>query len=290
MQNYNNPAPPPPPQGGYAVPPQPPAKKGMSTGVKILIVVLVLVVGGGVVLTVAGAGLVYYLSGRTPQTATTGGGGGVVKGLSGSAAGGAEAEAPSPTAEQQAAIAGGQSAQWEQQEISWTVPQKWKKYTAESQSFMWRSPGTWDAASLIVSVAPMSADFPTEVSLQSYYNSFKQDRQKYAEVRWLKLGGVKGVMFREAAPESADSPQRLQWIGYRDYKGQKQYVTIMLASQGMSLAQREDTMCGVLYSPERGEGGGSPGRKPYREGGRLFHKIGRGNERQLASHPPAFYV
>jgi hypothetical protein len=251
MQNYNNPAPPPPPQpphGGYRVPPQPPAKQGMSTGVKVLLAAVVLVVGGGVLVVALAIGGLFYFS-RSAQQSAGVGGAEAVKGL----AGAAEAETPAPTAEQRAAVAGGQTAEWAQQEISWTVPQKWKKSTAESQSFVWRSPGSWDAASLIVSVAPMSADFPAEASLQSYYNSYKQDKQKYSEVRWLRLGGVKGVMFREAAPEGADDPQRLQWIGYRDYKGQKQYVTIMLASQGKYFAQHEDTMYGVLYSTEMGE-------------------------------------
>lgn len=255
MQNYNNPAPPPPqpPHGGYGMPPQPPAKKGMSTGIKILIVAIILVVGGGIVLTLLAAGGVYYFSRQAQETASARSAE-ALKGLAGSSTStGAEAEAPSPTAEQQAAIAGGQTAEWDQQEISWTVPQKWKKFTAESQSFMWRSPGSWDAASLIVSVAPMAADFPAEVSLNAYYDSFKRDKQKYSDVRWLKLGGVKGVVFREAAPESSDAPQRLQWIGYRDYKGQKQYVTIMLASQGKYFAQHEDTMYGVLYSTEMGK-------------------------------------
>ena len=254
MQNYNNPAPPPPqpPPHGYQVPPQPPAKKGMSTGVKVLIVAIVLVVGGGILVVALAIGGLFYFS-RSAQQSAGARSAEAVRGLAGSASGDAEAEPPSPTAEQQAAIAGGQTAEWPQQEISWTVPQKWKKFTAESQSFMWRSPGSWDAASLIVSVAPMSADFPTEVSLQSYYNSFKQDKQKYTEVRWLKLGGVKGVMFREASPESADNPQRLQWLGFRDYKGQKQMVNIMLASQGKYFAQHEDAMYGVLYSTEMGE-------------------------------------
>jgi hypothetical protein len=255
MQNYNNPAPPPqPPHGGYGMPPQPPAKKGMSTGVKVLIVVLVLAVGGGILVTLLAAGGVYYLSRRAQETGGVRGGE-ALKGLKGvaTAGGGAEAEAPSPTAEQQAAIAGGQTAEWEQQEISWTVPQKWKKSSAESQSFMWRSPGSWDAASLIVSVAPMAADFPSEISLQNYYDGFKRDKQKYGDVRWLRLGGAKGVVFREASPESPDGPQRLQWIGYRDYKGQKQYVSIMLASQGKYFARHEDTMYGVLYSTEMGE-------------------------------------
>jgi hypothetical protein len=251
MQNYNNPAQPPPPQGGYGMPPQPPAKKGISTGVKVLIVALVLIVGGGVLVVALSIGGLYYFSRRAQQAGSDGGPG--LSGLTGSSSSSVEAEPPSPTADQQAAIAGGQTAEWEQQEISWTVPQKWKKFSAESQSFMWRSPGSSDAASLIVSVAPMKADFPAEISLQSYYNSFKQDKQKYTDVRWLKLGSAKGVVFREASPESDDDPQRLQWIGYRDYKGQKQYVTIMLASQGKYFAQHEDTMYGVLYSTEMGE-------------------------------------
>ncbi|MET0647512.1 MAG: hypothetical protein ABW208_12915 [Pyrinomonadaceae bacterium] len=254
MQNYNNPAQPPPPQphGGYGMPPPPPAKKGMSTGAKVLIAVLVLVVGGGALLVVLGGVGVYFLS-RRAQEVTSARSTESLKGLAGSTSGGAEAEPPSPTAEQQAAIAGGQAAEWEQQEISWTVPQKWKKYTAESQSFMWRSPGSWDAASLIVNVSPMNASFPSEISLQANYDTYSKDKQKYSDVRWLKLDGVKGVIFRESAPESPDSPQRLQWTGYRDYKGQKQLVMIMLASQGKYFAQHEDTLYGVLYSTEMGE-------------------------------------
>jgi hypothetical protein len=203
------------------------------------------------VVALAVGGVVYFS--RQAQERASVRTGEALKGLTGAASGGAAAEGPSPTAEQQAAIAGGQTAEWAQQEITWTVPQKWKKATAESQSFMWRSPGGWDAASLIVNIAPMAPEFSTESSLQSYYDGFKRDKQKYAEVRWLKLGDAKGVMFREAAPEKADDSQRLQWIGYRDYKGQKQYITIMLASQGKYFAQHEDTMYGVLYSTEMGE-------------------------------------
>ena len=252
MQNYNNPVPPPHP-GGYGSPPQPPLKKGMSTGVKVLIVALILVVGGGVlVVALAVGGLVYFS--RQAQEKASVRTGDSLKGLTGGAtSGGAEAEPPSPTAEQQAAIAGGQTAEWDQQEISWTVPQTWKKSSTDSSSLLWRSPGSRDAASLIVNISPMAADFPDEISLQSNYDSFKRDKQKFEEVRWLKLGGVKGVMFREAAPESGDNPRRLQWIGFRDYKGQKQMVNIMLAAQGKYFTRHEDTMYGVLYSTEMGE-------------------------------------
>jgi hypothetical protein len=248
MQNYN-PAQQPPPQGGYnQMPPQPPAKKGMSTGVKVLIGFLVVGVVGGVLVVALAIGGLYWFSRKAQEVA-----GSSHPGLTGTSSGGAEAEPPNPTAEQQSAIAGGQSAAWEQQEITWTVPQKWKKYSADSTTLLWRSPGSWDAASLIGNISSMPANFPAETSLNAYYESHKQDKQKYTEVRWLKLGGVKGVMFRESSPESADSPQRLQWIGYRDYKGQKQYVSIMLASQGKYFAQHEDAFYGILYSTKLGE-------------------------------------
>ncbi|HEX8286309.1 MAG TPA: hypothetical protein VF588_23305 [Pyrinomonadaceae bacterium] len=249
MQNYNNPGQPPPPQGGYGAPP--PTKKGMSTGVKILIGVLFLVVGGGGLLLALGIGGAYYLTRRVQENAGASRPG--LSGLTGTSGAGAEAEPPAPTADQRAAIAGGQTAAWEQQEISWTLPQKWKKHSADSQSLLWRSPGSWDAASLIVNISPLAADFPSDISLKTNYDSFSKDKQKYAEVRWLKLGGVKGVMFRETAPESADTAQRLQWIGFRDYKGQKQMVNIMLASRGKDFARHEDALYGILYSTDLGQ-------------------------------------
>jgi hypothetical protein len=253
MQNQNNPVQPPP--GGYGAPPQPAPKKGMSTAAKIIIVVvLVVVVGGGALLAIGIGGFLWYRNKATSMASSPTGSGlsgySSSTGSSSSSSSDDSAETPQPTSEQSAAIAGGQTATWEQQEISWTVPQRWKKYSAESQSFMWRSPGSWDAASLIVSISPLSADFPTDMSLNAYYNSAMQDKLsgKNTEARLVLLDGVKGVMFREAAPESSDNPQRLQWIGYRKYKGQTQMVNIMLASQGKYFTQHEDAMYGILYS------------------------------------------
>ena len=253
MQNYNHPAPPP---HGYGMPPPPPAKKGMSAGLKVLIVALVLVLGGGVMVVALSIGGLYWLSRKAQETASTGTGE-ALKGLTGgaAAAGAADAEPPSPTAEQQAAIAGGQTAEWEQQEMTWTVPQKWKKHTADSTTLLWRSPGSWDAASLIVSISPMASDFPAEVSLAAFHAGAEQRRKsgQVDEVRWLRLGGVRGVLFRESSPESADSPQRLQWMGFREYKGQKQLVNIMLAAQGKHFARHEDALYGIIYSTDLGQ-------------------------------------
>jgi hypothetical protein len=254
MQNYNNPAHQPPSERGYTpVPQRPPTKKGMSTGVKVLLAFLLVgVVGATLVVTLAVGGL-FWFSRRAQEVAGTSRP--APKGLAGSVSRGAEAEPPSPTAEQRSAVAGGQSAEWEQQEMGWTVPQKWKKHSAEGGTLLWRSPGGFDAASLIANISPTAADFPEEASLNAFHAGAVQRKRtgEVDEVRWLRLDGVKGVMFRESAPESADSPQRLQWLGYRDYKGQKQLVTLTLASRGKDFARHEDALYGILYSTKLGQ-------------------------------------
>jgi hypothetical protein len=246
MQNYNNPAPPP---GGYGT--QPP-KRGMSTGVKVLIVVVILLVVGTVALLAVGGGVAYWLSRRANEAASTypNARPGLSNSSSSSSTAGDDAQPPQPTADQSAAIAGGQAANWAQQEISWTVPQRWKQDSADSNSFMWSSPGSADAAHMIVSVSAMGSDFPTETSLKAYYDGFQSDKAngKYDEVRWLKLDGVKGIVFRQTSPEKGDDIQRLEWIGYRKYKGQSQQVTIILSTLGKYFARHEDAMYGILYS------------------------------------------
>src|SRR5918997_237791 len=84
-------------------------------------------------------------------------------GPSGTAAGDVIAEKAQPTAAQTAALAGGRQAKWDRQGMSWTVPPNWTEGENESKSFMWRSPGGTDAASLIVSISPMDENFPTDL-------------------------------------------------------------------------------------------------------------------------------
>ncbi|HYP52009.1 MAG TPA: hypothetical protein VEQ42_00630 [Pyrinomonadaceae bacterium] len=229
----------------------PPAKKpGLSKGCIIGIVAAALVVGCAILVIVAAAGGLYWFR-RQADTATSRQttGGRTTAATSSRSTGDDGAESASPTSAQAAAVAGGQSARWEQQEISWTVPQRWSKQSVDSRTFFWRSP---DAASLIVSISPMDAGFPTEVSLNAFYQGAQTRKQngEVAEVRWLKLGGVKGVEFRESAPEDSDGPQRLQWMAYRDYKGQTQLVNIILAARGKDFARHEDALYGILYTTD----------------------------------------
>ena len=229
------------PAGSFGAPP---AKKGLSKGCIIGIIAAVVAVLAALVVIAAAVGGLYWF-GRQAADANAGPAG--ARGTS-SADGGADAAGP--TAAQAAAVAGGQAVEWEQQELSWTVPQRWSETEVSSQSLLWRSPGSFDAASLIVNISPMAADFPAEASINAFYQQAqtRKSNGEVNEVRWLSLDGVRGVMFRESAPEDEDAPQRLQWMAYRNYKGQQQLVNVMLASRGKDFARHEDALFGVLYS------------------------------------------
>lgn len=167
-----------------------------------------------------------------------------------SATGGAAAEKAQPTAAQTAALAGGQQAKWDRQGMSWTVPPNWTEEENESKSFMWRSPGGGNAASLIVSISPMDESFPTDASLQAYYEGAKSRAKngEVDEVKMVEIDGLAGVQFREANPEKPDGHRRLQWLAYRKYLGQVQGINLMLASEGKDFERHKDAMYGILYS------------------------------------------
>lgn len=159
-------------------------------------------------------------------------------------------ETAKPTADQSAALAGGQEKKWDKQGMSWTIPPNWTEETNESKMFVMRSPGGGNAASLIVNISPMEDDFPAESSMDA---TFKQaeGRAKNGEVdevKWVEIDGLKGVQFREANPEHPDGHRRLQWMAYRKYTGQLQLLNVMLASEGKDFERHKNAMYGILYS------------------------------------------
>ena len=176
--------------------------------------------------------------------------GSAASGPSGAKTSDVTAEHGQPTAAQTAALAGGQQIKWDRQGMSWTVPPKWTEQSNESKEFIWRSPGGGDAANLIVSISPMDESFPTDASIQAFYDGAKT-RAKHGEVdelKWVEIDGLKGVQFREANPEKPDGIRRLQWLAYRKYLGQVQFVNVMLATQGKDFDRHKDAMYGILYS------------------------------------------
>jgi hypothetical protein len=165
-----------------------------------------------------------------------------------SASTGAAAERPIPTAAQTAALAGGQTVNWDKQGITLTLPAKWTKQTDETKSFVYSSPGF--GASLNINISTMAEDFPTDISINAFYDQAKT-RSKNGEVdqlKWLEIDGLKGVEFRESNPEKPDGFRRLQWLAYRKYAGQVQMVNLMLATTGKEYPKYEDAMYGILYS------------------------------------------
>jgi hypothetical protein len=161
-----------------------------------------------------------------------------------------EAEHATPTAAQTEALAGGQTVQWDQQGMSWTVPPKWAQASNESKMLVWRSPGGSDAANLIVNISAMDESFPTDVSIKAFYDGAKTRAKngEVDEVKWLEIDGLKGVEFRESNPETPDGIRRLQWMAYRKYAGQVQLVNLMLSSSGKGFPKHQDAIYGVMYS------------------------------------------
>jgi hypothetical protein len=164
--------------------------------------------------------------------------------------GGRVAEHAEPTAAQQAALSGGQEIKWDPQGMSWTVPPKWTQTNEESKMLVWRSPGGSDAASLIVNISAMDQNFPTDASINAFYEGAKTRAKngEVDEVKWLEIDGLKGVEFREANPEKPDGFRRLQWMAYRKFAGQVQLVNVMLATDGKNFKRHQDAMYGILYS------------------------------------------
>ena len=156
-------------------------------------------------------------------------------------------ERPTPSAAETAALAGGQSAKWNDQGLSWTVPAKWTKSSDDKHSYGW---GGGQTAFLNLNISVMGEDFPTDVSLKAFYDSAKS-RMKNGELdqlRWLELDGMKGIQWRESKPDKGGDIRRLQWMAYRKYAGQSQLVNLILSADSDNFAKRQDEFYGILYS------------------------------------------
>lgn len=162
----------------------------------------------------------------------------------------AAGEAPSPTPEQRAALEGGSAVSWDGQGMSWTLPKGWSNQNSSAELYSSKSPGTWDAGWLTVSISPLPDSIPTDVSLNAMHQVAldQQKLGKYTEVRWLVLDGVRGVQFREKSPEDPSDVQRIQWQAYRNYNGQKQLINLMVHSSGKGFPTHVDALYGILYS------------------------------------------
>ena len=166
---------------------------------------------------------------------------------SSSSSGGEAAEKPHPTAAQEAALANGQPASWDQQGITWTLPPGWKKIsdTVDTITF-----GSGTNAFFSANISTMGPDFPTDISLRGFHQGAKvrEKNGQVDELKWLELDGLKGVQFRESKPQMADDIRRLQWMTYRKYGGQVQLVNFILSSRGDNFDKHQDELYAIMYS------------------------------------------
>lgn len=156
-------------------------------------------------------------------------------------------EKPTLTDQQQAVVNNSDKVTWTEQGVSWQIPKGWKKMDEKKETFNFSSP---DNAFLLVNISPMADDFPSDASTRAFYDQAVQQLKngKYEKVRYLEIDGVKGVEWVEAMPEEKDGPRRHQWIGYRNYLGQKQMLNVMLSTKGTNFEKHRDDFPAIMYS------------------------------------------
>ena len=161
-------------------------------------------------------------------------------------AGGEKVERPEPTAAQTAALAGGQTVNWDQQGITWTFPARWKKMTTSTEQFTW---GSGDGGFMTVTISTFDENFPADQSLKAWYEQYVGQKKngKIDELRYLELDGLKGVQYRES-PEKDDDHKRLMWLAYRKYAGQTQLVNVNISSYKKDFPKHQDEFYAILYS------------------------------------------
>ena len=120
---------------------------------------------------------------------------------------------------------------WEEQGIVLETPKGMaeNEYVSKN-SFQYGSPAK---GFLIGSISSLGDNFPTDVSLKSYYDQSVQKAKDgdYEKVQYTQISGIKGVEFVESKKEDSGDPRRYQWIGYRKYNDQTQMLNIMVSHQ-----------------------------------------------------------
>ena len=159
----------------------------------------------------------------------------------------AKPEKPRLSSEQQSIVDAATETAWDDQGLSWKLPAGWKKMDVKKESFNYQSP---DNAFLLVNISVMPDNFPMEVSLNAYHEQALQQLKngKYEAVKLVEIDGIPGVEFVEAMPEEKAGPRRHQWIGYRNYLGQKQQLNVMTTTKGTNFAKHTDEFQAILYS------------------------------------------
>ncbi len=198
---------------------------------------------GAVVLALSFCGLSERLQGLTDSSSNSGNS----STPAGNSPSGPKMDKASLSGTQNEILNTGTEVSWDDQGISWKLPSGWKKMDVKKESFNYQSP---DNAFLLVNISVMPDQFPMDVSLNAYHEQALQQLKngKYEAVKLIEIDGIPGVEFVEAMPEDKSGPRRHQWIGYRDYLGQKQQLNVMTSTKGTNFDKHTDNFQAILYS------------------------------------------
>jgi hypothetical protein len=142
-------------------------------------------------------------------------------------------------------VTNGRPVRWEEQGMTFTSSGSWRVGGSDGNTFTLRGP--FDAH-LTVDVLAVKDKISPENTLQQEYERALplQKAGLFAEVRYLELDGVKGLLERLAG--KGNEQVTLEWMAYRKYKGNLQYIWLHLSSPRDSYKERQYELNGILYS------------------------------------------
>lgn len=156
-------------------------------------------------------------------------------------------EKPELSSSQKVLADGGKETKWDEQGMTWKLPQGWKKMSQSRNSFNWSG---GNDGFMLINISPMASDFPAEASIKANYDSAvtRMKNGEVEKVRYLEIDGVKGVEFVEVKAENGSDARRHQWLAFRNYAGQMQMLNLMLASKDSSFEKNREQFAAILYS------------------------------------------
>jgi biopolymer transport protein ExbD len=139
-----------------------------------------------------------------------------------------------------------QEAAWKEQGLSFTLPAGWSRIELDTpipDTMNWKGQ---QGARLLIDVLSGREISSPDNELQTEYERrlYQQKQGKFDEVRYLTLGGVKGLLRRSTDKERVS----LHWDTFRKHEGKFQYLNVYLSVPTYSFKQRQSELYGILYS------------------------------------------
>lgn len=161
--------------------------------------------------------------------------------------GSTDAAQPHPTAQDKATV---QTVTISEQGISFGLPKDWQLEdeldNGETGINRWRGPNNTKLIITVLEYKPEYRNISIEEAVAQLYEEKKSSGSK--DVRFLEIGGVKGVHYLDDLEVSNDHYEFIKWDAQYMYKGRRRIISVSLACPISNLSKQRDSLYGILHS------------------------------------------